>query len=611
MEDSPKIRLPVSERIAEFIDFNNFRFKRKAYVAKAFKECCIYKHMELRGANKLLGLAIMVSVAAMLPYSIGQQSFSQFGTWQYAVFNGTSYINAGTSGLPVTNSARSVFAWVYPTGSGMIFSYGINSEDQMDNLYLNNGMLAFTAIGNHAQSSLAVPTGTWSLVGFTYASNSTSIMMYLDNKSQELNLSLGKPLDTASFGKSSIGKQASCNSPCLNFNGYIGEVRAYETNMTAQEVSSIYYAGLYPGATLFKSALVGWWPLNGTALDYSGEGNAGAYYHLAYGSPSGNYLVSVLSSGNGSISAARYSPLLPEGSGLSIMAQPSVGYEFLRWSCTGANCYNGTATEANLTLRGNTTETADFGKPTYSVFVNSSSSVSGTIFINGSAASHKISSINLGFNYGNKITLSENALPGYIFSNWSCSGPGCYSGTESSPNLTVYGNITETANFKRAGDLLNVETNAFPSAGGTAQAFGSYYFGNKISLTAQPYLGYRFVNWSCTGPGCYSGSERTVTGLILQGNITETAEFALNQNQSSGYHPNGSLTRGWPLYALIAIIILVLSVVFLKHRRHRRRRKHATHHKQLNNEPKQPQSTEGTDTPKPEGGTPKPEVTNS
>jgi hypothetical protein len=58
------------------------------------------------------------------------------------------------------------------------------------------------------------------------------------------------------------------------FNGFIGNVQIYNTALTPQEIQYLYQQGLGGGPVRLQN-LVGWWPLNGDAKDYSGNNNHG------------------------------------------------------------------------------------------------------------------------------------------------------------------------------------------------------------------------------------------------------------------------------------------------------------------------------------------------
>ncbi len=59
------------------------------------------------------------------------------------------------------------------------------------------------------------------------------------------------------------------------FNGLISNVQIYNTSLDANTIQSLYTEGI-GGAPISPAYVVGWWPLNGNAQDYSGNNNNGA-----------------------------------------------------------------------------------------------------------------------------------------------------------------------------------------------------------------------------------------------------------------------------------------------------------------------------------------------
>ncbi|VVB76898.1 Concanavalin A-like lectin/glucanases superfamily protein [uncultured archaeon] len=56
--------------------------------------------------------------------------------------------------------------------------------------------------------------------------------------------------------------------------GFVSNVQAYNTTLPATEISLLYREGI-GGVPINLRNLVGWWPLNGDAKDYSGNNNDG------------------------------------------------------------------------------------------------------------------------------------------------------------------------------------------------------------------------------------------------------------------------------------------------------------------------------------------------
>ncbi|HUB92475.1 MAG TPA: LamG-like jellyroll fold domain-containing protein [Candidatus Saccharimonadales bacterium] len=215
---------------------------------------------------------------------------------QYAAqFNGqSSYIVTGTSDEPLGSSPRSAFAWVYISSyfgsTPSIFAYGNYGScctSQASGLQINGGTshnLTMYSYSNNFKSGLIVSSGSWHFVGYTYASNSLSATVYLDGQSQTGTLSGGVPLNTvlASINASTIGVQPGTGGGSGHFcNCLIANVQVYNTSLSANEVTALYDEGI-GGVPISPQYIVGWWPLNGNANDYSGNLNNGSPTNIVF-----------------------------------------------------------------------------------------------------------------------------------------------------------------------------------------------------------------------------------------------------------------------------------------------------------------------------------------
>ncbi len=126
------------------------------------------------------------------------------------------------------------------------------------------------------------------------------------------------------------------------------------------------------------------------------------------------------------------------------------------------------------------------------------------------------------YQQGEQATLTEKPNAGYSFEGWS--GPG-YTGTSPTASFMVNGNETEIATFQQQTFTLSVTAN--PSNDGTVTGNGTYDYGQTETITATPASGYTFAGWSCSGAGCYDGSNATAT-VTMDANIQETANFQQN-----------------------------------------------------------------------------------
>ena len=80
------------------------------------------------------------------------------------------------------------------------------------------------------------------------------------------------------------GNGGSCESAAsVMYNGQISDVQVYNTTLSASEVQALYLEGI-GGAPIRPQNIVGWWPLNGNANDYSGNGNNGQLNGVTFSS---------------------------------------------------------------------------------------------------------------------------------------------------------------------------------------------------------------------------------------------------------------------------------------------------------------------------------------
>jgi len=157
--------------------------------------------------------------------------------------------------------------------------------------------------------------------------------------------------------------------------------------------------------------------------------------------------------------------------------------------------------------------------------------------------------------FGVSTTVVADGTVRYVFSGWSCSGAGCYSGSADTASLTAGGNntvITETAQWITE-YLLTISSN--PSGGGSTNPGGSFWEIPDASVTVTQSVtlpNWFFVYWSLDGQNAgSSASSFTVTmdsphslaANFVSVNITSSM---LNVTNSQGVmrNPDGTFYRG-------------------------------------------------------------------
>ena len=219
-----------------------------------------------------------------------------------AQFNGqSSYVKlpSGQALLGTTPTGGTITAWValerYPYGNNLCCSgyggivsvaktTGNGYPDGYDTFAIgimnNSGDIS----GQHMWWDVAGSSGTWGgtngistviwvFVALSFEGSTGNAYLNSDNV-MLLGTISGMQLDT---NPSYIGKWM--NGGFID--GYISDVQIYNTSLDSASVNALYQEGI-GGAPIDLKNLVGWWPLNGNANDYSGNGNNGVPTNVVY-----------------------------------------------------------------------------------------------------------------------------------------------------------------------------------------------------------------------------------------------------------------------------------------------------------------------------------------
>lgn len=199
-----------------------------------------------------------------------------------ASFNGTnSYIDTGAGASNMISNAFAVSVWMNPTappssGEGLVaasgYEYGMTE-------YSDGNVYAYIGDGTH-HIQTPVANSVWYNLVEVYDGN--ALTLYKNGA-----LAAGPLAVSASPSSSSdlkIGYTAGY------FNGNISNVQIYNAALSAAQVRQLYTEGI-TGTPVLTSNVVGWWPLDGNANDYSVNGNNGTASNVVYDtSLSGTYM---------------------------------------------------------------------------------------------------------------------------------------------------------------------------------------------------------------------------------------------------------------------------------------------------------------------------------
>ncbi len=192
-----------------------------------------------------------------------------------------------------------------------------------------------------------------------------------------------------------------------------------------------------------------------------------------------------------------------------IEAIPNEGWTFLEWIGEGLGSYNGADNPAQVAMEEPLSQLA--------VFVSATPLL--TVQVEGGGTATPETGPQ-----GIFEDVEIAAMPdlGWDFFGWSGLGSGSYSGGNNPATVTMNEPITQTATFV-VGEL---PLTMLAKGGGTVTPeSGLRTSFTDVEIRATPDPGHRFVEWTGTGDGAYTGSDNPAT-VTLSGPITQVAHFA-------------------------------------------------------------------------------------
>ncbi len=195
-----------------------------------------------------------------------------------AQFNGNSYIkiNVPKNELPVGNDQFTKILWVYLTPNNYdaqdLLCWGINGTTAEDNTLRTmssaNQFVNYFWADDMSWTSSHAMSG-WNFIAITY--NGITEAGYV-NGFEEVNFN-PTTIPDVQYSNVIVGGRGLCGVDNF-YVGYISNVQIYNTALSPNDIKALYQEGV-GGAPIKIQNLVGWWPLNGNANDYSGNGNNG------------------------------------------------------------------------------------------------------------------------------------------------------------------------------------------------------------------------------------------------------------------------------------------------------------------------------------------------
>jgi len=229
-------------------------------------------------------------------------------------------------------------------------------------------------------------------------------------------------------------------------------------------------------------------------------------YFFNVGSPiipeDGNHqgpLLTILKIGNGDVTVNPDQTTYACDQEVSLEAAPATGWTFSQWS----GDLTGTSSPATIIMDDNKVVTATFSAIDYNVIVETIGE--GVVDVAPEQPT---------YHYGEVITLTATASPGWAFNNWG----GALSGATNPITTTVTGNLLANATFVEQVYDLTITINGQGSV--SVDVDGPYHYGDEITLTATPQDGWFFTGWS----GAVIDSENPIT-VTVDTDLNITANF--------------------------------------------------------------------------------------
>jgi len=205
--------------------------------------------------------------------------FTFSGSNRYAAqFNGasgSSYILT-SKGYSAPN-ALTIAGWFISTSFQNNYQFPIDSNPEANwRIGFNSANQIYFDPGSHNDQVISTKIGfnRWYFVAFTAQdSGSNTIWNFYLNGSLVASGSVGQNIQSVS----AIG----LGDYAYYFVGQLSNVQIYNTSLSPSQVQALYQEGV-EGLPLPNAGLIGWWPLNGNANDYSGNGNNGVATNVKF-----------------------------------------------------------------------------------------------------------------------------------------------------------------------------------------------------------------------------------------------------------------------------------------------------------------------------------------
>ena len=217
-----------------------------------------------------------------------------------------------------------------------------------------------------------------------------------------------------------------------------------------------------------------------------------------------------------------------------LTANPAIGYDFLNWIETSSGNIVSTSQSINITVTGDNSFTANFVIQSFNINVAAHPGIGGNVSGDGA------------YNYNTTATLTATPTTGYNFVNWTVTNSGEIASTAQSFDITVIQDSSFTANFELQSFTISTVIN--PTGGGAVSGGGSYNYNETAVLTANPAIGYDFLNWMETSSRNIVSTSQSIN-ITVTGDSSFTANFIRTYSISISANPtNGGTISGSGTY---------------------------------------------------------------
>ncbi len=220
----------------------------------------------------------------------------------YGKISYPDYIALSDNPLAYAIQATQGSQQVYPPGftiTGWIYWYGVNNApcqgiigndpSPSDGIALfgyggNNGACGVLWVNGsyvkwNPSSNNSFQKDRWIFVSAVYNQSNGTATIYTDMK--VFSTSSLTPRNYQTSNSLTLGAVFYPNGDIYPFNGTLANLQLYDTPLSINELDALYTEGI-GGVPNQLQNLVGWWPLNGNAQDYSGNGNSGVPTNVTF-----------------------------------------------------------------------------------------------------------------------------------------------------------------------------------------------------------------------------------------------------------------------------------------------------------------------------------------